>query len=396
MIEVLVIGGGAAGIFAAIHAAERGKQVLVLEKSPRILSKVLISGGGRCNVTHRPLPPSEMVQNYPRGGKKLKGLFTQWSSAHTMKWFEDRGVQLKIEEDGRVFPVSNESRDIANALERAAFDAGVRIELRLGVKSIEVVPDNGFRVTTDKNQTLFARSVVVATGGSPTLRGFDFLANLGLKIVSPVPSLFTFPIKHKPLTANMGIAVERAIVYIPDLKQQFEGPVLVTHWGLSGPAVLKLSAFAARELAERNHHFEIRVNWLPSKTHDEVVEMWGHQRKMMNSNPPEISKRLWLYLLERNEISPEILASQLGKKNANRLAEGLLNDRYSVQGKTTYKEEFVTAGGVNLTEIDLQTFAVKRIPGLHIIGEVLDVDAITGGFNFQAAWAAGYHCGIKI
>ncbi len=380
-------------MFAAIHLAERGIPVLVLEKSPRILSKVRISGGGRCNLTHRPLPLSEMVKNYPRGGKKLKKVFSQWASTDTMNWFESRGVPLKTEDDGRVFPVSDNSDDIVHALEKAAMQAGVKIRLKCGVKKVEALESNGYRLTTDSNEELLCEKLIIATGGSPTMRGFEMLQPLNLKIVSPVPSLFTFNIKDQKLRENMGISVSDVAVHIPSLKLHYEGPLLITHWGISGPAVLKLSAFAARELAKMNHHFDVRINWLPREQHQSLVDAWDGNKKVANINPAGIPKRLWLYLLQKADIDAEKTIREIGKKNQNRLAELLLNDTYRVEGKTTFKEEFVTAGGVCLSEINLENFEARRFPNLYLLGEVTDIDAITGGFNFQAAWAAGYLCG---
>jgi predicted Rossmann fold flavoprotein len=395
MHSLIVIGAGAAGMFAAIHLAERGVPVLILEKSPRILSKVRISGGGRCNVTHKPLPLSEMVKNYPRGGKKLKKVFSKWSSADTMAWFETRGVALKTEDDGRVFPMSDDSEEIVRVLEKAAMKTGVKIRLKCGVKKVEVASNKGYKLTTDSEEELFCEKLVIATGGSPTMKGFDMLRPLDLKIVPPVPSLFTFNIKDKILRENMGISVSDAAVHIPALKMHYEGPLLITHWGISGPAVLKLSAFAARALARMNHHFDVRVNWLPREQHQTLVESWDGNKKAANSNPSGIPKRLWLYLLNKADIDVEKTFREIGKKNQNRLAELLLNDTYRVEGKTTFKEEFVTAGGVCLSEINLENFEALRYPNLYLLGEVTDIDAITGGFNFQAAWAAGYLCGSK-
>ncbi|MCC5915970.1 MAG: NAD(P)/FAD-dependent oxidoreductase [Cryomorphaceae bacterium] len=386
--DILVIGAGAAGIFAAIHAGEKGKQVIVLEKSQKTLSKVRISGGGRCNLTHRPMPLSDWVKNYPRGGKKLKQVFKFWDSADTMDWFTSRGVSLKIEDDGRVFPVSDYSGDVANALLLAAKTAGVTILTGQGVEKIEP-NDRGFEVRVNGDNVFYARSVIVATGGSPTMRGMEIWKSLGLKCIPPVPSLFTFNIPERELNKLMGLSVNPAKVYLPEHNMDFTGPVLITHWGLSGPAVLKLSAFAARLLAGCNYKFVVRVQWVADQTQAQIFQTLEGNMQLGNFNKFALPQRLWLYLCARAGVSTDKRVTELSGKDKNKLAEILLNDRYQAIGKSTFKEEFVTAGGIDLGEIDLRDFSAKKIPGLHFVGEVLDIDGITGGFNFQAAWAAG-------
>ncbi len=393
MVDVVVIGGGAAGMFAAIHALEQGANVVVLEKSNKLLSKVRISGGGRCNVTHRPMSVNELVKNYPRGGKSLKPLFSQWRCEDTMKWFTDRGVPLKIEDDGRVFPVTDNSEDIITALLKSAKDVDIR--LKSAVTDIQKI-ENGFSLTINNDKTISARQVIAASGGSPKRSGLMLWEKLGLPIIDPVPSLFTFNIKHQPLNDLMGLSVQNATIYLPEIKQQFSGPVLITHWGLSGPAVLKLSAFAARELAERQYQYKVRVQWLKDMTHEDVIQSFNPNKTMTNNRPEPIPKRLWRYLLQRADVRTDTAFKDISRKEQNRLAEIILNDTYNAVGKSTYKEEFVTAGGIDLQAINLKTMESKDIPGLYIIGELANIDGITGGFNFQAAWASGRITGLQI
>ncbi len=393
MVDVVVIGGGAAGMFAAIQASERGAKVVVLEKSNKLLSKVRISGGGRCNVTHQPMSVNELVKHYPRGGKSLKHLFNQWRCEDTMAWFTERGVPLKIEDDGRVFPASDNSEDIIAALLKSAHKVDIR--MKSAVTDIQH-NKNGFSITINNDKTISARRVIAAAGGSPKRSGLQLWEKLGLPIVDPVPSLFTFNIKHAPLNDLMGLSVQDATVYLPEIKQQFSGPVLITHWGLSGPAVLKLSAFAARELANRQYQYKVRVQWIKDITHEEVLQSFNANKTMINNRPESIPKRLWQYLMERADMRPDIPFKALSKKEQNRMAEIIINDTYSANGKSTYKEEFVTAGGIALEAINLKTMEVKEIPGLYIAGELADIDGITGGFNFQAAWASGRVAGKNL
>lgn len=392
MVDVIVIGGGAAGMFAAIHASKSGKVVL-LEKTGKLLSKVRISGGGRCNVTHRPMSVTELVKRYPRGGKSLKPLFNRWRCEDSMKWFTDRGVPLKIEEDGRVFPVSNDSEDIVRALLGAAKHVDIR--LKKGVTGIRKEKDV-FVVEINNSETILARQVIAASGGSPKHGGLAMWEKLGLPITSPVPSLFTFNIKHSPLNELMGLSVQEATVQLPEFKQQFSGPLLITHWGLSGPAVLKLSAFAARELAARQYQYKVRVKWIKDVTHQEVLQRFNPNKTTTNNRPESIPKRLWNYLIERANVRPNTAFKEQSKKEQNRMAEIIINDTYSAVGKSTFKEEFVTAGGIALEAINLKTMEAKDIPGLYIVGELADIDGITGGFNFQAAWASGVAAGINL
>ena len=394
--NVAVIGGGAAGFFAALSAAQHHpeSQVILFEKSDKLLSKVKVSGGGRCNVTHACFSQSAFAKHYPRGGRQLKKAFGMFSAQDTIDWFTERGVPLKTEDDGRMFPVANTSQAVIDCLLREAHKAGIDIRMKAPIRSIQPLDGGGFNLHGER----FDR-VVVATGGSPKATGFDWLVALGHTISAPVPSLFTFNMPGETITKRMGLVVPNAIVRIQGTKLSHQGPVLITHWGMSGPAVLKLSAWGARELAERDYGFNIQVNWIGVTNEAEVSAQWEDalpdmlRKKMANACPFDLPKNFWLHALDKAKIDPNTSWAELGKKPRNRLINGLLNDTYTVAGKTTFKEEFVTCGGVTLGEVDFNTMESRIVPGLHFSGEVLDVDGITGGFNFQAAWTTGYIAG---
>ena len=394
--NVAVIGGGAAGFFAALSAAQHHpeSQVILFEKSDKLLSKVKVSGGGRCNVTHACFSQSAFAKHYPRGGRQLKKAFGMFSAQDTIDWFTERGVPLKTEDDGRMFPVANTSQAVIDCLLREAHKAGIDIRMKAPIRSIQPLDGGGFNLHGER----FDR-VVVATGGSPKATGFDWLVALGHTISAPVPSLFTFNMPGETITKRMGLVVPNAIVRIQGTKLSHQGPVLITHWGMSGPAVLKLSAWGARELAERDYGFNIQVNWIGVTNEAEVLAQWEDalpdmlRKKMANACPFDLPKNFWLHALDKAKIDPNTSWAELGKKPRNRLINGLLNDTYTVAGKTTFKEEFVTCGGVTLGEVDFNTMESRIVPGLHFSGEVLDVDGITGGFNFQAAWTTGYIAG---
>ncbi|MEN7549124.1 NAD(P)/FAD-dependent oxidoreductase [Rapidithrix thailandica] len=402
--KILVIGGGAAGFFAAINCAEAypQHQVDLFEKSGKVLSKVRISGGGRCNVTHHCFQISTMAKNYPRGEKFLKKAFHRFFTKDTLDWFEKRRVKLKAEEDGRMFPVTDTSQTIVDCLGGAARKAGVQVVLGMAVSKLIPLDNGKFQVeVAKKEERLIYDKVIVATGGSPKLEGLQWLKTLGHQIESPVPSLFTFNIPDKKLTQLLGIAVPEATVSISTTRLSETGPLLITHWGLSGPAVLKLSAWGARELYEQQYQFAARVSWL-SGVHEEslraecqTIKEEYRARKVSNHNPFHLPKRLWAYLLEKSAIPQEKKWGELSKKELNRLINHLINDTYPVKGKTTFKEEFVTCGGVSLKDIDVKTMESKACPGLYFAGEVLNIDGITGGFNFQAAWTTGYIAGLN-
>ncbi len=395
--NVAVIGGGAAGFFAALSAAHHHPEakVVLFEKTGKLLSKVKVSGGGRCNVTHACFSPSAFAKHYPRGGRQLKKAFATFSAQDTIDWFSERGVPLKTEEDGRMFPVANTSQAVIDCLLSDAQKTGVDIRLRTPIKSIQPLQGGGF----DLHGERFER-VIIATGGSPKATGFDWLVALGHTISSPVPSLFTFNMPGEAITERMGLVVQDAIVRIQGTKLSHQGPVLITHWGMSGPAVLKLSAWGARELSERDYAFTIQINWIGVVNENDITTQLDaalpdmRRKKMSNACPFELPKNFWVHLLVKAGIDPDTLWTELGKKPRNRLINCLLNDTYSVAGKTTFKEEFVTCGGVTLDEVDFKTMQSRILPGLHFAGEVLDVDGITGGFNFQAAWTTGFIAGL--
>ena len=394
-----MLGGGAAGFFAAISAAEAapGARVLLLEKSRNFLSKVKVSGGGRCNVTCGEDDPKKLPAFYPRGGRMLGRLYYEFGPVQVKEWFTRRGVSLKTEADGRVFPVTDSSQTIIECLMREAQKRKIEAETGADAQSIRPT-ETGFEVTLRTGETIRARRVVVATGGSPKEDGLLWLKALGHAIVPPLPSLFTFNAPENPLCKLMGVSVPEAHVRIGGTKFAYSGPLLVTHWGVSGPAVLKLSAFAARELATMQYTFTAFINWVGlaqnefSETLHQALSA-SPKRLAENVVPAGIPSSLWRFLLAQADIRPEALAEQVGKKQFNRLVEAVCNFSLPVRGKTTFKEEFVTTGGVSLEAVDPKTLESKTVPGLYFAGEVLDIDGITGGYNFQAAWTTGYIAG---
>ncbi|HFA51216.1 MAG TPA: NAD(P)/FAD-dependent oxidoreductase [Bacteroidetes bacterium] len=392
--QLVVIGGGAAGFFAAISCAEAdpGCRVIILEKGKKVLQKVKVSGGGRCNVTHACFDPRELVKNYPRGGKALLGPFNRFAPDGTVAWFYDRGVPLKTESDGRMFPVSNDSQTIVACLLRAARQAGVKVLTGQNVAAIS--KDKQWEIRTQSGAVFMADKVLVATGSSPRI--WKILEKLGHHIIRPVPSLFTFNIEDQRIKGLAGIAVPRAEVKVLGEKLAAEGPLLITHWGMSGPAVLKLSAWGARLLNAKDYAFEISINWLGNGNTSAVFDflkktkMEQAKKRVANFNPfPTLPKRLWERLLFASAIDRNLRWADLPKKKSNKLGQQLTGGIFKVNGKSTFKEEFVTAGGVDLDEIDFRKFESKILPGLHLAGEVLNIDALTGGFNFQAAWTGG-------
>jgi predicted Rossmann fold flavoprotein len=395
MKKVAVIGGGAAGFFAALSAAQHQptSQVVIYEKSDKLLSKVKISGGGRCNVTNATFKAGPLSKNYPRGGKSLKKTFAQFETQNTIDWFTSRGVKLKTEADGRMFPASDSSQSIIDCLTHQAQKAGIEIRMRTPVQRITQQDD---RIVV--NDEAFD-AVIVATGGSPKSSGFDWLAAMGHSITQPVPSLFTFNMPGESVKEMMGLVVPDALVRIQGTKLSHQGPVLITHWGMSGPAVLKLSAWGARELQARGYAFNIQINWIGIANESEVLDIIeaslpeNRKKKMANACPFDLPKNFWLYVLNKSQVNPDMPWLELGKKSRNKLVNTLLNDIYAVKGKTTFKEEFVTCGGIKADEVDFGTMESRIVPGLFFAGEVLDVDGITGGFNFQAAWSTGFVAG---
>ena len=400
--KIAIIGGGAAGFFSAIAAKENypAAHVTIFEKSQKLLAKVKVSGGGRCNVTNGCNLISELFKAYPRGGKSLKKAFHVFNNSHTMKWFETRGVPLKTEEDNRVFPESNSSQSIIDCLLNEINRLQIDIQVRLTITGI--IPKNNqleLQFLDEKMPSQFFDKVILASGGSPKRAGLEWLEDLGHKIETPVPSLFTFNMPTESITRLMGVVVENALVSIQGTKLKSSGPLLITHWGMSGPSILKLSAFGARILSDMGYNFKIQINWVHEPNHEMVFEelnaiIKNHGKKLLaNFRPYSLPDRLWLYLLERSDIAPKKLWNELGKKVLNKLVSTLSNDVYEVKGKTTFKEEFVTCGGVSLQSINMNTMESKVIQNLYFAGEIMDIDAITGGYNFQAAWTTGFIAG---
>ena len=400
--DVAIIGGGAAGFFAAISVKDHHPEstVIIYEKSQQLLGKVKISGGGRCNVTNSCTSLDELAAAYPRGGRFLKKAFQTFSTQHTMAWFESRGVPLLVQADTCVFPESQYSQDIIDCFLDQAEDLGIEIKRGMGIESIK---QNNQKLElifqkTDQNVRVYDK-VIVATGGSPRREGLEWLENLQHKIVDPVPSLFTFNLPTESITGLTGVAVERTIVSIQGSKLKSEGPLLITHWGFSGPAILKLSAFAARVLYEMAYEFKIQVNWVNEPNHEIVlaelnrIQMEHGQKLLTNLKPFALPDRLWRYLLYKAGFSLPKKWGELGKKGLNKLVNSLINDVYSASGKTGFKEEFVTCGGVSLESIDSKTMGSKVCKNLYFAGEIMDIDGITGGFNFQAAWTTAFIAG---
>jgi predicted Rossmann fold flavoprotein len=402
--DVAIIGGGAAGFFAAIHAAKilPDKRILLMEKANKLLMKVKISGGGRCNVTHACFNVSEMSKNYPRGEKIMKKLLPRFMTTDTVQWFESRGVAIKAEADGRMFPTTDDSQSIINALMQEAHRNNVHIENRCEVTEIEPVDNQGFNLhIKGAAQPVFCRKLIVASGGSPKESGLEWLKKLGHTIEPPVPSLFTFNMPDESITELQGISVPHVMVKIIDSKFSYEGALLITHWGMSGPAILKLSAWGARWIAEKNYQFSIMVRWAADREEEELrsqllqYKQEHGQRLIGNRNPVNLPARLWEYLVAKIGLPTDKKWQDVGKTDLNRLINILRNDTYQVSGKTTYKEEFVTCGGISLNDIDWSDMQSKKVPNLYFAGEVLDIDGITGGFNFQAAWTTGYIAGTS-
>lgn len=410
---IIVIGGGPAGYFAAITAKEASPDasVLLLEKHQRVLRKVLVSGGWRCNLTNDCHDPRDLVKNYPRGGRELLGAFHKFAPGDISGWFEDRGVPLKTEPDGRVFPASDSSADIVEALQKAAFKAGVEIQTKCGVNSIKFDSDsNEFLLDLNNGTKLQCSKVLIATGGQTSgdqLGGLGLAASLGHSIDDPVPSLFTFKSQDPLLYGLAGVAASKVSVKVlgdsfPAKGLSETGPIMVTHWGLSGPVILRLSAWGARAFANCDYRFNLMVNWcpeIPRNDLDALLIKWAeeHGKKHLSHRPElGIPKRLWESLLEKVEIPGDRKWAELGKKSRNRLLEALTATNLSIYGKSANKEEFVTCGGVRLKEISFKTMESRIQPGLFFAGEVMDIDGITGGFNFQGCWTTGYLAGLGL
>lgn len=400
-LDVLVIGAGAAGCFSAIKASENFKwaKIAILERSAKPLAKVKISGGGRCNVTNVVSNPEELSKHYPRGERFLKKAFYQFSSSDMKMWLESRNVSLKLYPDGCYFPLSNDSQTIIDCFLSELTKNGVQLLLNQRVESVRKLDSGAFEVKTPES-VFHSKAVIVTTGGQPKISGFEFLKGFDLKIVSPVPSLFTFNMPHEPIKELMGIVQENALVKIIGEKWTTNGPLLITHWGMSGPAVLKSSAFGARILEGKGYQSKIAVNWTGEENQERVKETireFVKSNKLVVNTPVyAIKSRLWTYLIEKAGIPNQFKCAELTSKHQNKLLEVLVNDVYMMEGKTTFKEEFVTAGGVDLNEINVKSMEAKHIPGLFFAGETLDIDGVTGGFNFQAAWTTAAIAGKNV
>lgn len=394
--KLVIIGAGAAGFFCAIQAAKQNPElkIIILEKSNKVLSKVRISGGGRCNVTHYCFDSNELSKKYPRGEKFLKKAFHWFNVNDTINWFKAQNVLLKTESDGRMFPLTNSSQTIIDCFLQLADQHNIEINLNQEVQNI-TKKDEEFTITLSNNRNITADFICVAAGGYPKLNQFSWLQQLGHNIISPVPSLFTFNLPKNAITSLMGISIPEVNIKISGTKFQNNGPLLITHWGFSGPAVLKLSAFAAINLAALNYQFNIQINWV-NKNFDTVKLFFDDLRnnkpkqKIINANSFNLPSRLWQYFLDLAQIKTEIIWAELTAKQENNLINLLTNQQFIVSGKTTFKEEFVTCGGIDLNEVEVNTMQSKKINNLFFAGEVLNIDGITGGFNFQAAWTTAH------
>lgn len=396
--KIVVVGGGAAGFFGAIASAQANpnNHVILLEKARQVLSKVRISGGGRCNVTHACFDPKLLVQNYPRGGKELLGPFHKFQPRDTIQWFESRGVKLKVEEDGRMFPTTDDSATIINCLMSQVKSSGVELLTETGMESIEKQGDI-FKITLSKGQTLECDRLLIATGSVAKVS--QVIESLGHTIVPHVPSLFTFNVPDSPLLEISGISVPKVVARIQGTPLEQSGPILMTHWGFSGPAILKLSAWGARVLHDMQYNAVLQINWLPDISQDELrnkiqeIKQSSPGKLVLNEMPYDLPKNLWKKLVERAGVPIDLRWAAFNKAMLNKLVNELQAGCYEVKGKSTYKEEFVTCGGVNLSEVDFKTMQSKVCPGLYFAGEVLNIDGVTGGFNFQSAWTTSWIAG---
>jgi len=404
--RVAIVGGGAAGFFAAISCAQANPklEVYLFEKTAKLLSKVRVSGGGRCNVTHHCFNPNQFIQYYPRGAKFLKTGFKLFGATETVKWFEKRGVKLKAEADGRMFPVTDDSATIVNCLMAEAAKAGVMIKTRVGVDAIAFTEQTKtkFQLSLSTGNIFEANSLLICSGGYPKAESYAWLQSLGHTIIPPVPSLFTFNVPNSPLKELQGVAVKHAKIKIAGQSLENEGPLLITHWGYSGPAILKLSAWAARDLHDAGYNFTSLINWIPEFSEEQLRSYLmdyrrQYPKRLVAAHPLfKLPQRLWKALVAMADISDKPIWAELPAKNQNKLVEQLLRGPFNVKGKTTFKEEFVTCGGIDLSEINPETMESKIVPNLFFAGEILDIDGVTGGFNFQAAWTTGYLAGKAI
>ncbi len=395
--RLVVIGGGAAGFFCAINAARLNPalEVIIVERTGKVLQKVKVSGGGRCNVTHACFDIAEMASRYPRGERFVKKAFYHFFTTDTIEWFLSRGVELKTEADGRMFPKANTSQAIIDCMMNEVNKHRVHLQLNKPVEKIEPSV-NGFQIFFTNNEIMQANYVMLACGGFQKISQFAWMSNLNLKIAEPVPSLFTFNFPNHPLNQLMGVVGANALVKISGTKLSNQGPVLITHWGLSGPGILRLSAFAARDLASVNYHFTITINWCTDfneQTFVQKIQLLRNQsanQKPINGNFTSLSLRLWAFMLQQAGIDDTKRWADLQSVMINKLAKCICAYEMKAEGKTTFKEEFVTAGGIALSEIDANSMMSKQHQGLYFSGEIMDVDGITGGYNFQHAWTSGF------
>lgn len=391
--DIIIVGGGAAGFFTAINAAENNRdlKILILERGKEVLTKVKVSGGGRCNVTHAEFIPAELVKKYPRGEKELRGPFHKFMTGDTIGWFTERGIELKTEEDGRMFPITDSSQTIIDCFINECRNLNIEIQKGQSLKNLKNLGDHWLIETnSDSFQT---EKVMLATGSNSKV--WKMLEKMGHSIVPAVPSLFTFNIKDSRIKDLAGIASD-AEVMILDEKLKSSGPLLITHWGMSGPAILKLSAWGARELNDLSYNFKISVNWLPGNDAKNMLEelkelKFSISKQQVSTRPQfDLPKRLWQSIVSASGIKTDIKWADLNKSQLTELSQQLTSAVYQVNGKSTFKEEFVTAGGIDLKEVDFKTFESKLQKNLYFAGEILNIDAITGGFNFQNAWTGGY------
>jgi predicted Rossmann fold flavoprotein len=399
--RIVIVGGGAAGFFAALACAEAGStaEILILEKGPQFLSKVRISGGGRCNVTHALFNEREFSTRYPRGDKALIGPFTQFQASDTVAWFAEHGVQLKTEDDGRMFPVTDSSQTIIDCLLDATRAAGVSLRSNVGAENVGRKAGRGFELTLSNGETLDCDRLLLAIGGCRTPMLGKLAVALGHTLEPPVPSLFTFHIESPGLRDLAGVCVETVEASVADTRLTERGALLVTHWGLSGPAILRLSAWGARTLHQKDYRFPLQINWLPHLNPEKLAVEFELRRKsqparlVVNSSIPPLPSRLWEHLVLASGLPRDTRWAALSRSHQHQLIQQLLRTEFPVTGKSLNKDEFVTCGGVRLSEVNFKTMESRLCPGLFFAGEVLDIDGITGGFNFQAAWTTGWLAG---
>ncbi len=401
--DLVVVGGGAAGFMTAVTAAENGvKRIIILEGSSKLMEKVRISGGGRCNVTNASWIPNELAENYPRGGIKLLESFNRFAAGDVFDWFEKRGLNLKIEADNRVFPVSDSSLDVISCLKKNAITRGVEISTKFFVKEILKTSDNLFTILSSEKNSIIAKNIILSTGGHPM--GYKLAKNFGHNIIKPVPSLFTFKTKETKLNECSGVSLKDIDIEIQLNNKSFKnrGDLLITHWGFSGPAVLKLSSIAARELFDQKYKFNLIIRWSDleyKELKDKIdnLKLNNGKLKLINLRPlPLLTKRLWVFLLNKMEINEEKKWSDLLATEREIMINGLLKDKYIISNKGPFGEEFVTSGGVSINEVNFKSMESLICPGLFFSGEVLDVDGITGGFNFQHCWTSGWLAGKAV